>query len=80
MEQKSVPLVLVVIISVGFFGLMGVLAFHTVPAENKDALEAMLGILGTAFTGLVGYYFGSSVNKTPQAPLATPTQEQGKTL
>lgn len=65
MDQKNAPLILVIVISFGFFGLMLVLAFHSVPTENKDALVAMLGVLGTAFGSLVGYYFGASVGKPP---------------
>lgn len=47
-------------VTLGFFGLLGVLAFHDVPTSNANALTIMLGALGAAFGGVIAYYFGSS--------------------
>jgi len=36
------------------------LVVHAVPAENKDAMLILVGVLASAFTGVVTYFFGSS--------------------
>jgi len=55
-----VPGVLMLLLTGGFFGLLGYLAAHDVPAGNRDLLNVMLGSLGAAWTGGVTYYYGSS--------------------
>ena len=37
---------------------------YTVPKENEQILNIMLGSLGTAWTGIVFYFFGSSKSST----------------
>lgn len=49
------------VITLGFFGILGLLVFWPVPSENKEALNICLGALVGAFSGgVVGYFFGSS--------------------
>jgi hypothetical protein len=55
-----VPGVLMMFLTGGFFGLLAYLASHDIPAGNRDLLNIMLGSLGTAWTGGVTYYYGSS--------------------
>ena len=33
---------------------------RTIPVENKDVLLVVVGVLASAFTAVVGYFFGSS--------------------
>ena len=77
------PLVLMVIVSCGFFGLLAILAFHQVPDQNKDILEGMLGVLGTSFVSIIGHYFGSASRRSenpsgpiPGTPVFTPPVSQ----
>ena len=56
-----VPGTLMMALTGGFFGLLAYLASHDVPVGNRDLLNIMLGSLGTAWTGGVTYYYGSSV-------------------
>ncbi len=53
--------ILAVLIVLGSFTMLGVLALRPVPHENKDILNIGIGfVLGGALSGVAGYYFGSS--------------------
>jgi hypothetical protein len=52
--------VLAFILTAGFFALLFVLCFHTVPNPNLAMLNIVLGSLGTAWIGAMAYFFGSS--------------------
>lgn len=54
------PMVLAYGVTLGFFGVLGVIMFCAIPAASRDVLNIMLGALGTAWTGVIAYYFGSS--------------------
>lgn len=58
--KDSTPKVLAGLVTIGFFGLLGLMAFHELPAANREALAIMLGTLAAAWAGIVAYYFGSS--------------------
>jgi len=34
--------------------------FNVVPLANKDILNIMIGVLGTAWISIIGFYFGNS--------------------
>lgn len=51
---------LAALIVLGFFIVLGGLLYSAVPTENKDALNIALGALVAGFTGVLGYFFGSS--------------------
>tara|TARA_R110000822_G_scaffold44556_4_gene119647 strand:+ start:489 stop:974 length:486 start_codon:yes stop_codon:yes gene_type:complete len=56
--KSLIPAVLATVVTVGFFGiLVGMMTKTFVPS---DALYLMLGSLGTAWTGIISFYFGSS--------------------
>jgi hypothetical protein len=58
-ETKSfVPPLLAILVTIGFFGIL--YALMTGFAQKSDELMIMLGSLGTAWTGIIGFYFGSS--------------------
>jgi len=59
MSTKSlIPAVLATVVTLGFFSiLVGLMTKTFVPS---DALFLMLGSLGTAWTGIISFYFGSS--------------------
>lgn len=45
---------------VAFVAVIVLLCWHSVPLENRDALNILIGFIGGAFTSVVGYYFGST--------------------
>ena len=64
----------------GYFGIALILAFRSVPAENKEPLLMVVGALGAAFGAIVAFYFtappaGVRASDTVQSP-AIPNGEQ----
>jgi hypothetical protein len=58
-ETRSyIPAVLAITVTVGFFGIL--VGMMTETFKTSDALMLMLGSLGTAWTGIIAFYFGSS--------------------
>jgi Fe2+ transport system protein B len=58
---KSVlPPLLALTVTVGFFGLLYLLIFRSIPKDSHDIIIAMVGVLGAAWGAVVNYYFGSS--------------------
>lgn len=58
--KDRVPAVLATLITIGFFGVLSFMMTNEVPKEGRDALLVMLGALGTSFSGVIAYYFGST--------------------
>jgi len=56
--KSIVPPLLAMGVTVGFFGILFALMMGY--AQKSDELMIMLGSLGTAWTGIIGFYFGSS--------------------
>ena len=57
--KSNVPPFLAAVVTVGFFGILGLLIFDT-GLKPSEPLLVMLGSLGTAWTMIIGFYFGSS--------------------
>lgn len=47
-------------IAIGFFILLYMLIYQSVPVANNDTLNLVIGGLLGAFSTIVGYFFGSS--------------------
>jgi hypothetical protein len=74
-ETKSwIPAVLAIGVTLGFFGILFGLMSGKVTAGPE--IEIMLGSLGTAWTGIIAFYFGSSASSQKKDELlhqSTPT-------
>lgn len=58
--KSWVPPVLAITITLGFFGILLALMYGQV--QKTDEVMIMLGSLGTAWSGVIGFYFGSSAS------------------
>ena len=61
--KSWIPGALSIGITFGFFGILIWLMIHPADTANTP-LMIMLGSLGTAWTGIIGYYFGSSAGNS----------------
>ena len=75
-ETRSyIPAVLAISVTMGFFGIL--VGMMTETFKTSDALMLMLGSLGTAWTGIIAFYFGSSAGSQAKDDLlhqSTPTK------
>jgi hypothetical protein len=58
--KDRTPKILAYIVTAGFFGMLVFMLFKPIPPENRDIVNIMLGVLGSTFGGIVGYYYGST--------------------
>jgi len=63
------PKALALAITAGFFGILAFMMTHELPAMAHDALLILLGALGTAWTQVVTYYYGSSAGSDKKSDL-----------
>jgi len=56
--RSMMPPLLAGLVTIGFFSIMVMMFFNKIDSGNP-AILMMLGSLGTAWTGIIAYYFGS---------------------
>jgi hypothetical protein len=54
------PFILSLVLTMGFFGVLFKVLSYGVPDNGGEALLVMLGSLGTAWSGAMGYWFYTS--------------------
>lgn len=63
------PRILAYALTIGFFSLLGGMLFFDIPEANRAVVNIMLGSLGTAWTAIITYYFGSSAGSAMKTKL-----------
>lgn len=58
--RDRMPTILGLFVTLGFFGLVGLMAFHAFPDKTRDVLMLLIGALTVGWKDVMGYYFGSS--------------------
>lgn len=76
--KDRVPALLALFVTLGFFGVLTFMLLKSVPDSQHDALMLMLGVLGTAWTSVVAYYFGSSAGSAAKTALMAQNGNGGK--
>jgi hypothetical protein len=72
--KSYLPPTLAIGVTLGFFGILGGLMYGQI--EHAPQIDIMLGSLGTAWTGIIAFYFGSSAGSQAKDDLlhkSTPT-------
>jgi drug/metabolite transporter (DMT)-like permease len=70
--RSMMPPILAGAVTVGFFAIMTLMFFNKLDDSNP-AILMMLGSLGTAWTGIIAYYFGSSAGSQAKTDLLSKT-------
>jgi len=68
-RQDWTPRILAYLVTAGFFGMLSVMVFAAIPAASKEPLYILLGSLGTAWTSIISYYFGSTAGGQKKSEL-----------
>jgi uncharacterized membrane protein (DUF106 family) len=72
MTTKSwLPEVLAILVTIGFFGIIAYIIKFGLPESGKEAVLLLLGSLGTAWTGVMAFYFGSSAGSQKKTEALT---------
>jgi hypothetical protein len=66
--RSMMPPLLASAVTIGFFSIMVMMFFNQIDSANP-AILMMLGSLGTAWTGIIAYYFGSSAGSQAKTDL-----------
>ena len=66
--RSVMPPILAAAVTIGFFSIMVMMFFNKIDSANP-AILMMLGSLGTAWTGIIAYYFGSSAGSQAKTDL-----------
>lgn len=67
--KDKIPALLAILVTGGFFGVLWYMLRYTVPPTSHDTMLLLLGSLGTAWTSIIAYYFGSSAGSDRKTEL-----------
>ena len=55
--------------TLGFFAVLGMFIFRSVPEGNATAMNILLGVLASGITTILGYFYGSSKSSADKTVL-----------
>lgn len=58
--KNTATRVLALVVGLGFFSIVGVFAFHVIPAENQQVMNLMTGAAIAGWGTVLNFFFGSS--------------------
>jgi len=67
--KDKMPAILGLSVTVGFFSLVGLMAFHPFPEQTKDVFLILVGALTVGWKDVMGYYLGSSAGSDRKTDL-----------
>ena len=73
-RQDWTPRILAYLVTGGFFSMLGMLFFAVTPDGSKEPVFILLGSLGTAWTQIIAYYFGSTAGGQKKSELLAKTK------
>lgn len=76
--KSWLPEVLAILVTIGFFGIIIYILKWGLPESGREALLLLLGSLGTAWTGVMAFYFGSSAGSQKKTEALTAAIGNGK--
>jgi hypothetical protein len=59
----NMRIILGVLLSAGFFGIVITMLFRPVPMTNSDIIKVIVGFIGGAFVTMISFYFSDSDRK-----------------
>ena len=72
MATKSwLPETLAIMVTIGFFGIIAYIIKFGLPESGNEAVLLLLGSLGTAWGGVMAFYFGSSAGSQKKTEALT---------
>ena len=69
--RSWLPEVLAILVTAGFFGIIVFILKFGLPESGKEAILLLVGSLGTAWTGVMAFYFGSSAGSKQKTEALT---------
>jgi hypothetical protein len=76
--RSWLPEVLAILVTAGFFGIIIFILKFGLPESGKEAILLLVGSLGTAWTGVMAFYFGSSAGSKQKTEALTAALSNGK--
>jgi len=67
--KDQAPMILAAVVTIGFFGALGLVLRFGLQPQGGEAVLVMLGALATGWTAVLNYYFGSSAGSAAKNSL-----------
>ena len=70
MKDKRIAIIILgIVITLAFFGLLALLVFKGIPEQNGELLYLAVGALIAGFSTVINYFFGSSAGSAEKTEM-----------